>query len=131
MSVYINLMSLDGIEITDHGRTCSENREERAVSVQLASGKIKKYVMGEKKNWTLTWTWLPGSAALTTDGFGGRDSIRALAYGSDTYTLVIRNSNGIIDTYTVFIEDYSEELVRRDLINSQFFYNVSLTLKEQ
>ena len=33
-------------------------------------------------------------------------------------------------TYTVFVESYNEDLVRRELITGTHFYNVSLTLKE-
>jgi hypothetical protein len=128
---YENLIVLNGLEITDQGRTLNESREERAVAVQLANGNIKKYVMGEKHRWSLAWTWLPHSAALTHDGYAARDSLRALAYTGNSYTLTIKNTVGQTNSYTVFIESYEEELVRRDTVNNQFFYNVSIELMEQ
>lgn len=128
---YINVFALNGVEFTDHGRTLSEAREERAASVQLASGKIKKYVMGEKKRWTISWQWLPNSSALTYDSKGARDQLRALAFTGNTYSLLIRNTQGQSDYYTVFVESYDEELVRRDLLNNEFYYNVNIELMEQ
>lgn len=128
---YETLITLNGVEFTDQGRTFSESREERAVSVQLSSGKIKKYVMGEKHRWSISWDWLPNSASLTYDNKGARDQLRALAYTGNTYSLSLKNTVGTTDSYTVFIESYEEELVRRDTVNNEFYYKVSIELMEQ
>jgi len=128
---YENILSLNGTEFTDQGRTLSESRDERAVTVQLASGKIKKYVMGEKKRWSLSWKWLPHSSALTHDNKGARDQLRAIAFAGNTVTMLVRNTYGQTDTYTVWIENYSEDVVRRDTVTGQFFYDVTLELLEQ
>lgn len=131
MAAYENLFSINGIEFTDQNRTISESREERSVAVQLANGNTMKYVMGEKKRWSINWTWLPDNEQLTYDGKGARDHIRALSYTGNTYTLVMRSSYGSIETYTIFIESYSENIVRRDTVNGQYFYDVSVELAEQ
>lgn len=130
---YETLITLNGIELTDQGRTLSESREERAVSVQLANGKIKKYVMGEKHRWSVSWTWLPNASSLTYDGKAARDTIRPLAYTGNTYSFTIKSTVGEnpLASYTVFIESYEEEVVRRDTINNEFYYNVSIELMEQ
>jgi hypothetical protein len=128
---YENILSLNDTEFTDQGRTLSESREERAVSVQLASGKIKKYVMGEKKRWSLEWSWLPNSSSMTHDGKAARDQLRAIAYTGNTVTMLVRNTYGQTDTYTVWVESYSEDVIRRDTVNGEFFYNVSIELMEQ
>lgn len=128
---YINLFSLNGVEFTDQGRTVSENLEQRSVNVQLASGRIKKYVMGNKKRWSVSWEWLPQDQSLTADGKGARNELKSLAFTGNTYTLLMRDSVGQTNVYVVFIEAYNESLIRRDMINNQFFYNVSLELMEQ
>lgn len=126
-----NLISLNGIELTDQGRTFSEAREERSVSVELASGRIKKYIKGLKRTWQIQWQWLPGDASSTHDGLGGRDQIRAIAYSANTFALITRNTYGETDSYTVWVTDYDEELVRRDNVSGEHFYNVTLSLQEQ
>lgn len=126
-----NILSLNGLEFTDQGRTLSENREERSVVVQLASGKIKKYIMAIKKNWSISWQWLPNDPSFTHDGLNARDQLRGIAYVGNTFTMLLRNNYGQTDSYTVWVESYSEEMIRRDDVSGQYFYNVSLELKEQ
>lgn len=128
---YENILTLNGIDFTDQGRKLSESREERAVSVQLASGRTKKYILGEKHRWSVSWEWMPNSSENTYDGKAGRDLLRPLAYTGNTYGLIIRNSYNNPQTYTVFIDSYTEEVIYRDNINGEFYYNVTIELMEQ
>jgi hypothetical protein len=125
---YATLLTLGGSTLTNHGRTFEEKIDERSTIVELASGRLRKYVKYVGHEWTLSWTWLPNDTS-TTDGNGGRDVIKAL-YDGEEKALVVYDLNGGTDTYTVFITDYNEKLLRRDYNGTRSYWEVSLTLKE-
>ncbi len=126
-----NLISLGGVEFTDDGRTFGTQRDERSVSVELASGKIKKYIKAEKTTFTVGWEYLPASSAYTSDNKGARNELRPICYTGATTTLVARNTMGGSTTYTVFVEDYSEQIVRRDPTTGNILYSITISLREQ
>lgn len=128
---YENILSLNGVEFTDQGRTLSESREEVSAPVQLANGTVKKYIIAIKKRWSISWQWLPNLSSLTYDEKGARDQLRAIAYAGNTFPLIMRNTYGETTSHTVWVENYSEELIRRDTINGEYFYNVTVELVEQ
>ena len=125
------LVRFDDTDITDQGRTFSEGRDERAVSNNTANGTIKKYIIAEKRTWSLSWSYIPQLSTDTYDEKGARDTIKALAMIGDPITLRVRNSYGEEYVYTVWIEDYDEKVVRRDFVTNIFLYDVNLSLKEQ
>jgi len=125
------LVRLNDTDLTDQGRTFDEDRDERAVENTTANGTIKKYIIAEKRTWNFGWSMLPQNASDTYDEKGARDTIKALAMVGNTVTLRVRNSYGEEYIYTVWIESYSEKLVRRDFISNIFLYDISLSLKEQ
>lgn len=126
-----NLMSLGGVEFTDDGRTYTEQRDERAVAVQLASGKLVKYIQAEKRIFNVNWTYLPQNLTFTSDHKGARNELRPVCYTGATTTIVIRNVIGGSETYTVFVESYQENIVRRDMTNGNILYDIQISLKEQ
>lgn len=126
-----NLVSLGGVEFTDDGRNFQETRDERAVSVELASGKVIKYIKAEKRTFQIDWEWLPQTSTFTSDHRGARNDLRPICYNGATTTMVVRNAIGGTETYTVFVEGYSEELLRRDAISGNLLYHISIALREQ
>lgn len=125
---YPNLIVLGGTNLTDESRSYAEDRDERGVEVELADGTIKKYIKSVKRTFDISWENVHKSAAGTVDGFGGRDEIRALGMSGDALTLSVRD--GVtISNYTVFVDNYDEEIIIRRGADSR--YQVSLSLKEQ
>jgi hypothetical protein len=80
------------------------------------------------KEWSFSWNWLP-SDNMTPDGAPGRDGIKALIDGT-AKTLIVYEASGSSNTYTVFVTDYQENLLRRDIQNQRSFWDVTLSLKE-
>jgi hypothetical protein len=123
--------------LTDQGRTFSMSRDERSVPVQLASGLIKKYFMAVKYSFSLEWSYLPGDSSQTYDKKYARNMIEELSrYTADTLTLTLQRTSGGVPTgaqtsYTVWVENYSEDIIRRDYASNSIWYNVKLDLKEQ
>jgi hypothetical protein len=127
---FSNLVSLGGVEFTDQGRTFDEVWDERRVENELANGAKRRYKKASKRRFTLSWDWLPNSASQTYDGKAGRDSLRSLVYSGTELTFIYRNQSGSDETYTVFVESYSETLLRRDSFINASFYTVNLELVE-
>lgn len=126
-----NLISLNAVELTDQGRTFSQSKDERSTSVQLANGLIKKYFTAVKYSFSLSWTMLPNTAAQTYDKKGARNEIKTLAETQSVLTLIVRSPIGSSTTYDVWVENYSEDIIRRDYVSNTIFYEVKLDLKEQ
>lgn len=125
-----NLIKLNGTELTDESRQpLQESRDERSVTIELATGKKRKFIKSIARKWDINWENVADSASRTVDGFAGRDEIRALAQSGATMTLVIQDGRNPDETYTVFVDSYDEELLMR---RSGFYrYKVSLSLEEQ
>lgn len=128
--LYPNLISLGGVQLTDEGRQpIQEDRDERSVIVDLASGKKRKFIKGVRKTWNISWEWVPMDASLTIDGHGGRNEIRSLAQGGAPLIFTYQDSHNPLETYTVFVSEYSENVVFRRAQGSR--YQITLSLEEQ
>lgn len=123
--------------LTDQGRTFSMARDERSVPVTLSNGIVKKYFMAVKYSFSLSWTFLPSSHLKTYDGKYARDKIKELTdYIDGPLTLTLQRTAsgspvGDTTSYTVWVESYSEDIIRRDYISNNIWYEVKLDLKEQ
>ena len=107
-------VSLDGNEFTDESREPVQvSLDERSSTVELASGKIKKYVKYKAYKFDISWTNMPESSSTSIDGKRARNELKALVIGQDEITLVL--DDGINDpaTYTCLIENYTEQIVLR------------------
>lgn len=125
---YPNLISVNGVELTDESREpLQEDRDERSSVVELASGKKKKFIKGIRRKWSINWTNVAESSSQTVDGKGGRNDIRTLAQLGTPLTFVIHDGK-VTETYTVFVDSYSESLIMR---RTNFRYSVTLSLEEQ
>lgn len=132
MSARINLLSLDGIELSDHGRTFTQDRVDRITQIELANGNRKQYVKGIKRKFNIEWTWLPSADAQTSDTKAGRDTLRGLLLDGNTHTLIVRDmASGSTNTYTVFVDSYNETIKRRDNPNNLHYYDISVEFSQQ
>lgn len=100
--------------LTDESRTpLSEERDERSVTVDLASGKKRKFIKGIRRRWSVDWDSVPLDATYTIDGGGARNEIRTIAQSGDALTLTIQDGRNADEIYTIFITDYQETLEMR------------------
>lgn len=135
MVAYTKLLTLDGSVLTDEGRTMSQVRDERSVVVEKANGNLVKYIKGTtsvKWRWDLQWNWLPGNSIYNRDQGSARNVINfwAAALGSSTHTFSIQDVDNGTANFTVIIEDYQEDLLKRDMINGTGYYDVRLSLRQ-
>jgi len=99
--------------------------------VQLLSGNTRRFLRGVKQTFNLDWQFLPSKTSKTVDGQYGRDYLKSLVGNRQMLEFFVQDKpNDAGSTYTVFIESYNEDLVRRELNTGTHFYNVSLVLRE-
>lgn len=139
-SNYRVLFVLDDKPLTNQGRTLNSDQSMIFVENKNWNNRKSRYYKRSnsagRNSFVLSWTFLPNSRYDTIDRRYARDYIKQLASDPDVHTLKVINNdfnaeNPYTETeYNVFIRDYSETLVRRDLQGDVYYWDCSLTLEE-
>lgn len=124
-----SLMTWNNTKISDH------NRSELGIGVErietkkrMANGTMRKYVVADKKTFSVNWTDLPHSKDFTVDGFWGGKEIEAFyALNAGAFSLKIFNGDGSSETYNVFFSDFTKNIKKRGLYD---FWDINLTMEE-
>lgn len=128
----VHLLSINGQEITEHNRKFSISIDQAASDVELARGIIRKYIRKNKKSFTLDFKYLPNTTDKTVDGRAGRDYLNSISNTRGTVTVSIKMSpTDEFETYTCFVNSYTENLIRRDIGTGCSYYDVKIDLGEQ
>lgn len=128
----IHLLSINGQEITEHNRQISTSIQQASSQMELARGVSRRYIRKNKKSFNLSFKYLPNNTDKTVDGRRGRDYLLSMANTRGTVTVTIKLSpTDEFETYTCFINSYSEKLVRRDIGSGCSYYDISMELSEQ
>ena len=126
-----SLISLNGTDITEHGRTMSSDYATNGTTISLSRGIDKKYFKKSKRTFTLSFRMLPSSTDHTVDGRAGRNFLRTLVETKSSVSMTIKDTSNIYSySTTVFITSYNENLLRRDYEVGYDFYDVTITLEE-
>jgi hypothetical protein len=139
-SNYQTLFVIDGSPLTNQGRTFSSDLSQVIVENKNWNNEKSRYYKRSgsagRKTFTLAWTYLPNSRQDTVDRRHARDFLKGIANDPDVHTLKMINDDSSNTTpytetqYQVFIKDYSETLLRRDLINGVYYWDCNMTLEE-
>jgi hypothetical protein len=118
--------------ISEHNRGPMQVTVERIETKQrMANGTMRKYVVADKRSFSLSWTELPHDSTLTVDGFWGADAITAF-YDANAgpFTLTIQYATTPVErteTYDVVFNDFSKEITKRGTYD---FWEVNISLEE-
>jgi hypothetical protein len=139
-SNYQTLFVLDNSPLTNQGRTFSSDLSQVFIENKNWNNSKSRYYKRSnssgRKTFTLSWTYLPNSRRDTVDRRHARDFLKSIAKDADIHTLKMINDDSNDETpyteteYQVFIKDYSETLLRRDLINGVYYWDCNMTLEE-
>lgn len=123
------LLSLNGNKLSDHNRgELAVNNERIENAKRMANGKLRKYVIADKKKFSVSWTDLPNTTANTVDGFwGGRDIDNFCKAQAGAVSLKLTHGDGSIETFTVVITNFSHDIKKRGMYD---FWDISLELEE-
>jgi hypothetical protein len=127
----LHLVTLNGVEITEHGRTFSSSLDFNVSDVMLNNGSTRRYMKKSKNNYNFSFSYLPNSTDRTIDGRVGRDYLVSLMAIRGKILLSIKTDplDGFYTTY-VYADSYNESLIRRDLSYGCSYYNVNIGFRE-
>lgn len=134
------VLLLDGKPLTNQTRSLQVTSNPIYVQNINWNGSSSRYykdiVNADKKSFSLNWSFIPNYREKTVDLNHSRDYIRKISTDPDMHTLTIINQdeNGTTPytetVYNVFIKDFSENLIRRDLVDNCYYWSCALTLEE-
>lgn len=123
------LMRWNGNAITDHNRGDLGIDVERIEKKQrMADGTMRKYIVADKRTFSVTWNNLPHSAAHTVDGFWGANEIENF-YNANPggVTLELTYGSGEVDTFTVMFSDFNANLTKRGAYD---FWEITVSMEQ-
>jgi hypothetical protein len=127
----VKLLSLDGVEITEHSRKYSGSESIAASDVELDSGINKRYIKKNKKSLSLSFSYLPSLAIHTVDARVGRNYLQTLANKRGKIAVYIQlGPEESPQQYDAYVTSYSETLIKRDVASQCAYYDVSIALEE-
>jgi hypothetical protein len=129
---------LDSVPLTEHNRKTNVNVQPLNINSSNWIGKKSVYYKKKpsKRLFNIQWTFVPGKRENTVDFNAGRDYIYSKSTDPRNHVLEIRNldTNGLTpyttEVYNVLVSEYTEVLVRRDLVGDDYYWNCSLSLEE-
>jgi hypothetical protein len=124
-------------KVSEHNRSEFNITPMRIEKIQrTANGTLRKYYVGDKMKFSVSWSMLPSYRTATVDGGWGAEDLRTfyLDGGKSTFRIRVNIAkNGTTqevsgyEEYTVSITNFSATVVKRGL---QAAYNVSLDMEE-
>ncbi len=126
-------------ELSDHNRSELDINSLRIEETQrMANGTLRKFYVGDKKTFSVSWSMLPAYRLQTADGKWGAEDLREFyksTLGKSVFKIRVnfaKGGNKDYDTtreeeYTVSITSCNFQLVKRG-VNA--FWNVSLSMEE-
>lgn len=137
---YKTLFVLDGSPLTNQGRTLSSDLSQVINENKNWNNSKSRYYKRSgssgRRTFNIAWSYLPSARHDTIDKRHARDFLKKIANDPDIHTLKVLNDDSSNTTayteteYNVFIRDYSETLLRRDLINDVYYWDCNMTLEE-
>jgi hypothetical protein len=134
------LLLLDGKPLTNQNRTLNISSMPVFIENRNWAGNSSRYyknqTTADKKSFNINWTFIPNFRENTVDERHSRDYIRKISLDPDVHQLKIINqdSDGITPytetVYNVFIKDFSENLIRRDMVDNVYYFDCSIALEE-
>lgn len=141
-SLIRSLLMLDGVPLTNQNRRFDISANPIYIENLNWQGDVSRYYKntasgaGAKRTFNLQWSFIPNYESKTVDLRASRNYINRKSKDGDVHTLtIIKQDESGTTPYTeenvdVLIVGYSENLVRRDLVDDVYYFDCSLALQE-
>ena len=141
-SLIRTLLMLDGVPLTNQNRQLDVAVAPVYIENNNWQGDASRYyknssaLAGGKRTFNLQWRFIPNYESKTVDLKASRNFIKKKSKDGDVHTLtIVKQDEDGTTPYTeedidVFITNYSENLIRRDLIDDVYYFDCSLSLEE-
>jgi hypothetical protein len=136
------LLMLDGKPLTNQTRTFDYSVTPLFVENINWAGDSSRYYKNSaanssgKRTFNIKWSFIPNYSNKTVDYRESRNYLKTVSMDPDVHTLTIINQdeNGVTpyteENVTVFVSTFSENLIRRDLVDDVYYFDCSMTLEE-
>lgn len=129
---YPQLMRLGSLKLSDHNRSpLSVSHEKIERKQRMYNGTMRKFVIADKKSYSVSWTMLPAFAERTVDKFAGAEDIESFfeQHNGKFFLYVVYDNNPEDQPEAVecMLNSFSKEIVKRGITT---FYDVSLSFEE-
>jgi hypothetical protein len=136
------LLMLDGKPLTNQTRTFDYSVTPLFVENINWAGDSSRYYKNNaanssgKRTFNIKWSFIPNYSNKTVDYRESRNYLKTVSMDPDVHTLTIINQdeNGVTpyteENVTVFVSTFSENLIRRDLVDDVYYFDCSMTLEE-
>jgi hypothetical protein len=138
-------LSLDNVnwqKLTDHNRDpISVSKELIETQARMANGRMKKYVIAQKNNISVSWSYVPSRTSETADlnhGAAWIESFYKTNVGSPIYLKLVSSelnslgnfvtSQDGFEVYTVFMNNFSKTIINRTKLSD--YVNISIDFTE-
>jgi hypothetical protein len=137
-------LSLDNVnwqKLTDHNRSPIDISQELIeTQARMANGRMKKYVVAQKNNISVSWSYVPSKTSETVDlnhSAAWLESFYRSNVGSPIYLKVVASeldSSGNFITaktgsevYTVFMNNFSKSIINRTKVSDYVSMSIDFT----
>jgi len=132
------LLLINDKPITEHNRKLSNTINHSTFENSNWSGRRSRYykTSSGRKMFSLSWSMLPGTRFNSVDSNFARNYISEVGSDPDVHSLKILKMDSDNTTpyseedYNVIVRNYSETLVRRDLVGDEYYWDCQLELEE-
>lgn len=134
------LLILDGKPLTNQNRTLNVSSMPVFIENRNWAGDTSRYYKNQssadKKSFSINWRFIPNFREFTVDERHSRDYLRKISLDPDVHQLKVINqdSDGVTPytetVYNVFIKEFSENLIRRDMVDNVYYFDCSISLEE-
>jgi hypothetical protein len=123
------LMRWDSNAVTDHNRGELSIDVERIEKKQrMVDGTMRKYIVADKRTFSVQWQNLPHSSSYTVDGFWGAREFKTFFDATPgDFTLELTYGDGTVETYEVMFSDFNMNLSKRGAYD---FYEVTVSMEQ-
>jgi hypothetical protein len=141
-SLIRTLLLLDGKPLTNQTRSFDSSLTPIFIENTNWAGDSSRYYKNNaanssgKRTFNINWSFIPNYSYKTVDNKESRNYIKSVAMDADTHTLTVvsQNESGVTpyteEQVTVFVSSFSENLIRRDLVDNVYYFDCSMTLEE-
>lgn len=129
--IQLSLDNVNWYKLTDHNRDPINVMPQLIESQQrMANGKLRKYVIAQKNNISVSWAYVPSKTSETADlnyGAAWLESFYKANAGVPIYLKVVSselNQSGVFtsaqsgfEVYTVFMNNFSKTVIHRTKVS--------------
>jgi hypothetical protein len=137
-------LSLDNVnwqKLTDHNRDPIDiSTEIIETQARMANGKMRKYIVAQKKTISVSWNYVPSKTSETVDqnySAAWLESFYRSNVGSPIYLKVVASeldssgnfvtAQNASEVYTVFMEKFSKSIINRTKVSDYVSMSIDFT----